>query len=633
MQFGRGEHVARVLREDLKQRVREANDIVDVVGAVVKLKRAGKSHKGLCPFHNEKTPSFTVNTERQTFKCFGCGEGGDVFTFVEKSERVEFKEALAILAERAGIAMVYSNEAREAAELAKQRKLHIYRAQSLAERFFVERLAVPEGRVARDYLKERALDSLSEEWGLGFAPDRWDGLTGKFATSAPKERLLVAAGLAKERESGGVYDTFRNRLMFPIHDTQGRIVGFGGRLLGEGDAKYLNTPETAVFSKGKLLYGLDRAREEIGRSGTALVVEGYTDVIRCHEHGFTNAVASLGTALTADHLRLLRRMGATKALLVFDADAAGLRAAERGLEILFEEDFPGAVVTLEDGLDPCDFLAERGPEAFAEALGRARDAFEFKISQVVAGRDISDLNARTEAAHALMETASRSSDPVKRALLRRRVAERLDVPEETLAFPTRPGGAREDENARAARSVSARPGGAESLDVRAERELAALLAAFPAGVEIAEEEAWEGDVTEGGGMGWAGATQDPLAQAVMAAAVEVANSAENTDAKALLDRLSADAVTFAVDAMEQNDGASHERMEERVRKSAIALWLRRAQKRLEELTAEVKSADKEGDEDRHRGLLRERQELLRETHERRTRSDPDARRRAAARKG
>jgi len=623
--------VARLPREDLKQRVREANDIVDVVGAVVKLKRAGKSHKGLCPFHNEKTPSFTVNSERQTFKCFGCGEGGDVFTFVEKTERVDFKEALAILAERAGIPLEYSNEAREAAALAKQRKLHIYKAQKLAQEFFVERLAMPEGRVAREYLKRRGLDALSGEWGLGFAPDRWDGLTGRFATSAPKERLLAAAGLARERESGGVYDTFRDRLMFPIRDMQGRIVGFGGRLLGEGDAKYLNTPETAVFSKGRLLYGLDRAREEIARTGTALVVEGYTDVIRCHEHGFTNAVASLGTALTADHLRLLRRMGADRAVLVFDADEAGLRAAERGLEILFEEDFPGAVVTLEGGLDPCDFLAERGAEAFAEALHGARDAFEFKISRVFAGRDMSDLNARTEAAHALMETAGRSDDPVKRALLRRRVAERLDVPEETLAFPRRTGGAREDENASAMRSVSERPGGADSMDVRAERDLAGLVAAFPAAVEIARDEAWREEETEDDGAGWTGTIQDPLAQEVMTAAEELVNSGRNTDARALLDRLNAQVVEFAVDAMELNDGVPPDRMVERVRKAAIALWLRHARKRIDELMAEVKSADKEGNEGRRDGLDRAIQDMHRAIRERKLRADPDAQRRAARR--
>ena len=623
--------MARLPREDLKQRVREANDIVDVVGAVVKLKRTGKSYKGLCPFHNEKTPSFTVNSERQTFKCFGCGEGGDVFTFVEKTERVDFKEALAILAERAGIPLEYSNEAREAAALAKQRKLHIYNAQKLAQGFFVERLAMPEGRVAREYLKGRGLDALSGDWGLGFAPNRWDGLTGRFARSAPKERLLVAAGLARARESGGVYDAFRDRLMFPIRDMQGRIVGFGGRLLGEGDAKYLNTPETAVFSKGRLLYGLDRAREEIGRTGTALVVEGYTDVIRCHEHGFANAVASLGTALTADHLRLLRRMGADRAVLVFDADEAGLRAAERGLEILFEEDFPGAVVTLEGGLDPCDFLAERGAEAFAEALHGARDAFEFKIARVVDGRDMSDLNARTEAAHALMETAGRSDDPVKRALLRRRVAERLDVPEETLAFPRRTGGVRAEENARATRSVSERPGGADSMDVRAERDLAGLVAACPAAVDIARDEAWREEETKDDGESWTGAIQDALAQEVMTAAEELANSGRNTDARALLDRLSPQAVEFVVDAMERNDGVPLDRMEERVRKAAVALWLRHARKRMDRLTAEVKSADKQGDEDRLRGLLKESEELRRETHERRRRSDPDARRRAARR--
>ncbi|MHC4252940.1 MAG: DNA primase, partial [Planctomycetota bacterium] len=548
------------------------------------------------------------------------------------------KEALAILAERAGIAMVYSNEAREAAELAKQRKLHIYRAQTLAQKFFVERLAVPEGRVARDYLKERALDALAGEWGLGFAPDRWDGLTGKFATSAPKERLLVAAGLARERESGGVYDVFRSRLMFPIRDTQGRIVGFGGRLLGEGDAKYLNTPETPVFSKGKLLYGLDRAREEIGKSGAALVVEGYTDVIRCHEHGFTNAVAALGTALTADHLRLLRRMGAKRIVLVFDGDAAGTRAAEKGTELVVSEDVLNllddafsegqCVVAMLDGdLDPCDLLAKDGADCFRRSIESAVDIFDFKINQVTKSIDMASDRARVQAALQLMPLASIPKYEAQKWALRKRIADQLRVPEEMLAFTaqTHPREHGDAPGMRAAPEVSARPGSDESLDLRAERYLASLLAAFPAGVEIAEEEAWE--------KGWVEALQDPVAQEVIAAVAAAGKAGENTDARALLNRLNPQAVEFAVDAMEETDGVPEERMVGRIRKAAIALWLRRAKKRLDELIAEAKTADRDGDEDRQRELLRDRFSLEGAISERKLRSDPDARRRAAARKG
>ena len=340
--------------DDLKLRIREASDIVTLIGGAVQLKKTGKTWKALCPFHNEKTPSFIVNPVRQTFKCFGCGEGGDVFTFVMKTERVEFREAMAILAERAGIAMETSPEAAGKAALARDRKLHVYRAQELVQGFFAERLGSPEGKPAREYLERRKLDHLVEEWGLGYAPDRWDALTGKHATSPKKQRLLVASGLARERDTGGVYDYFRGRLMFPIHDAGGRTVGFGGRVIGDGEPKYLNTPETPVFSKGRLLYGLDRAKEGIAKTGEALVVEGYTDVIRCHEHGFTNAVATLGTALGPEHVRLLRRFGATRVLVTYDADAAGLKAAERGIEILFEEDSPCGVVTLSGGLDPCE---------------------------------------------------------------------------------------------------------------------------------------------------------------------------------------------------------------------------------------------------------------------------------------
>jgi hypothetical protein len=246
---------------------------------------------------------------------------------------------------------------------------------------------------------------------------------------------------------------------------------------------------------------------------------------------------------------------------------------------------------------------------------------------------MSDLSARADAAHALMETAGRSGDPVKRALLRRRVAEEFDVPEETLAFPKRTGVAREDENAGAMRSVSARPGDAESMSLRAERDLAGLLAACPAAVNVAEEEAWQEDEATSEDGSWVDTMQDTLARGVAAAAVELVNSGGNTDAKALLDRLSPQTVEFAVDAMERNDGTPQDRMEERVRKAAIALWLGHAKKRLDELTVEVRSADKEGDEDRLCEFLRERQDLLRETHERKLRSDPDARRRAAAHKG
>lgn len=602
------------LREDLKRRVREANDIVDVIGAAVSLKRAGKNYKALCPFHNEKTPSFIVNPERQTFKCFGCGEGGDVFTFVEKHERVEFREALEILAERAGIALDVSPAAAGEAALAKERKLHLYRAQELAAKYFVERLRSPEGIEARAYLERRKLAHLAGSWGLGYAPESWDGFTGKYATSPSKMRWLVAAGLAKERESGGVYDIFRGRLMFPIRDASGRIAGFGGRVLGEGEPKYLNTPETAIFAKGRLLYGLDRARRAIDSTGEALVVEGYTDVIRCHEKGFENAVATLGTALGPEHLRLLRRFGARRVLVVYDADESGIRAAERALEVLIEEDMAGAVVSLDGGLDPCDFLDSRPAEDFARAVSGARDLFEFKIARVVEGRDLSDLNARVEAARELMELASRAQDPVRRALLRKRVSEALRVPEEALAFAR----VVRRERGEGAPGLDEAPADPESVDRRAERDLAWLLARYPAGLQAARAEAELGFI------------KDSVAREIIEAVSRLSERGAVLEGRAILDGLSPEAVRFAVDALEERDGASPERLAERVRKAAVALRLRQIASRLESLSEEIRAAGASGNSQRVKELTRERMELCREAAARRDGADPDARRHLAA---
>ena len=651
---------------DLKRRIREANSIIDVVGARVRLKKAGKSYKALCPFHSEKTPSFIVNPARQTFKCFGCDEGGDVFSFVMKADRVEFREAMELLADRVGIPMETSPEAAGRARLARNRKLHVYKAQELAQKFFVEGLTSPGGRPAREYLERRALGQLAGEWGLGYAPDRWDGLTGKYGTSPKRERLLVASGLARERETGGVYDYFRGRLMFPIRDPGGRIVGFGGRVIGEGEPKYLNTPETPVFSKGKLLYGLDRAREGIGKSGEALVVEGYTDVIRCHEYGFTNVVATLGTALSSEHVRLLRRFGAERILVTYDADAAGLKAAERGIEVLFEEDAAGGVVTLparEDGggLDPCDFLVERGEAAFRESIENARDAFEFKIERVVAGRDMSDVNARGAAADELVELASRSRDPTRRQLLRQRIAEELRLPEELIELRPPPPERREvyappetgetsaAETGEAAQvlegdgaddgavheqgavfdeldaapprgpveaALAARSARETGLDRRAERDLAEALIRWPQGLEVASQEADLGRI------------EDPAAREVVETLAGMAKKGEKPEARAVLDRLTEDGVRFAVDALESGGPVDPERLEAAVLKTAVAVWRRQVSARREGLDFEIQSARASGDKEKERELFAERAAIGKALSRTRAQVDPETRRKA-----
>jgi len=369
--------VANPIAESITRQIRESVDILDYISESVTLKRRGGNYVGLCPFHQEKTPSFNVNPSRQIFKCFGCGVGGDIFTFVQMREKVEFLEARRILANRAGI------EVESGSGRADQRgtgKAALFEANEWAQGQFRKWFEDPErGKAARDYVQGRQLaPEVVEVFGLGFAPASWDGLqqVGRAAGLSPQ--LLVTAGLVRPRgDGGGNRDTFYNRLMFPILEPSGRIVGFGGRTLGDDRAKYLNTPETPVFDKGRNLYGLRLAREAIGQRGRVIVVEGYTDCMMAHQFGFAETVATLGTALTPDHVRLLRRY-TDNAYLVFDSDEAGSRAADRGLEVFLTQQLDVRLVQVPEGKDPCDFLLAQGTEAFEALLNGALSALEFK---------------------------------------------------------------------------------------------------------------------------------------------------------------------------------------------------------------------------------------------------------------
>jgi DNA primase len=471
-----------------KRRVKDASDIVQVISERTSLVRSGRSFKGLCPFHEEKTPSFFVNPDGQFFKCFGCGKGGDVFTFVMETERVDFPQALTLLAERAHIPVPEYRGSRspEEARLYEEGKNLLYRLNEFAARFFEERLwEDDQGAVAREYLQRRGIDrEVAERFRLGFAPDSWDALSTELGRRKAAERHMVSAGLAVERKDAtGVYDRFRNRLVFPIIDTSRRCVGFGARALSDADnPKYLNSPETGIFSKGRMLFGLPQARESMEGDRQVLLMEGYTDVIMSAQKGFTGAVATLGTSLTRDHIHLLRRF-ADEVLVMFDADTAGMAAAERGLDLFFEEELPARVITLEAGLDPCDYLVERGPEAFAERVKAATDLFDFKLAAVRAGHDLDTAHGRRAAVRALMSTVARVEDPVMAAELRRRAAEAFGLPEEVLAAELA-GGVRP-----ARRS---RPEQVEAVKLsrrhQAERELVRALACYPPGMFEARRE-------------------------------------------------------------------------------------------------------------------------------------------------
>lgn len=363
--------------DDIIEEVRMKNDIVDVVSQYVKLNRKGSSYFGLCPFHNEKTPSFSVTPSKQMYYCFGCGAGGNVFNFIMEYENFTFGEALQHLADRAGVALPkieYSKEAKEKA----QRKALLLEINKKAAQYFYYQLRRENGKIAYKYLTERGLsDETIKKFGLGYSDKYSDDLYRYLKSKEYSDELLRESGLFNVDERHGMYDKFWNRVIFPIMDVNNRVIGFGGRVMGDGKPKYLNSPETKIFDKSRNLYGLNVARTT--RKNYLIVCEGYMDVISMHQAGFTNAVASLGTALTSGHASLLKRY--TKdVLLLYDSDEAGIRAALRGIPILRDAGVGARVVNLKPYKDPDEFIKNMGAEAFEERLSQAMDSFMFRIS-------------------------------------------------------------------------------------------------------------------------------------------------------------------------------------------------------------------------------------------------------------
>jgi len=366
--------------DEIKEEIRERVDIVDLVSRYVALRQAGRNFKGLCPFHQERTPSFNVNRELKLWKCFGCGAGGDVFSFIMAVENLPFPEAGRRLAEMAGLEWESTPVQRQQAS----ERDRIHQANTLALQWFRSNLSsLPAAEVARAHLARRGIGPEAiDQFRLGYAPDSWDALSGHLARNGIGPHLAAAAGLVRERESGGVYDIFRHRLMFPITDVAGKPIGFGGRALSaEEQAKYLNTPETTVFHKGRTFYGLDLARRHIAETGMAIVVEGYTDVIGLAQAGLENVVAGLGTALTEQHVRVLGRY-AQEIVLCYDADAAGMQAALRSIPLFESCPAEVTVLVLPAGRDPDEAVREVGPEGFRELLGERIGLVQYRLQMI-----------------------------------------------------------------------------------------------------------------------------------------------------------------------------------------------------------------------------------------------------------
>jgi DNA primase len=423
--------------------IRAAVDVVDLVSRYVNLRKAGASWKGLCPFHAEKTPSFTVNPRKSVFHCFGCGVGGDAFGFLMRQDKLSFPEAVRALAKQAGIALPEDRGGTPA----DGGREELFRVMELAARFYSEHLWKPEGERARLYLASRGLDTeVAKRFGLGVAPEGWDTLLNFMRGEKVSEEALVATGLAVQRENrSGVYDRFRGRLLFTIRDLQGRVVAFGGRAFGDESPKYLNSPETPLYTKGNLLYGADLARPAIQTKSRALLVEGYVDCLMAHQHGFGETVAALGTAFTPAQLSLLKRY-CDDAVLFFDADAAGRKAAERAEELLEPTGsgiawavnrsgaFEGGgalrlrVALLPAGDDPDTFLRAQGAAAFEARITAARSLLAYALDRALADPEgATGARARVNAFARAALLLAKVGDSQEAAMLSREAASKLGV--------------------------------------------------------------------------------------------------------------------------------------------------------------------------------------------------------------
>jgi DNA primase len=412
--------------------IKEAAPIAEVIGQYVRLQQRGRYLVGLCPFHAEKTPSFTVYPERNIYHCFGCDAGGNVFSFLTQHLRLSFPEAVAELAQKYGIPLQWEKQGNAAQAQANRQRQAFYEVNELAAKFFEKKLAqVPQGDVARNYLAHRGLpEAVAKAYRLGYAPDEWRLLTRALSDQRAGLEAALQMGLISERAGGGHYDRFRGRLIFPIFDVQGRVIAFGGRIIGQGEPKYLNSPESQLFSKGRNLYGLYQAREAIRKQNLAILVEGYMDLLALRARGVEPVVATLGTALTREQVRLLKGYTA-RVVVVFDADAAGLKAMQRTLPLFAAERLSARVLTLPAGEDPDSYAAKHGCEIFVDPWDRAQPLFEFILDEVTAGAGDA-MESTLAAFESLKPYFQGEVDPLERSLWLQMAAKRLGVPETAL---------------------------------------------------------------------------------------------------------------------------------------------------------------------------------------------------------
>lgn len=413
--------------EEIIQKIKEENDIVDIVSEVVTLKKTGKNYLGRCPFHNEKTPSFTVSSEKQIYKCFGCGEAGNVISFVMKTRNMAFPEAVKLLGEKVGI-VVDDADSPGKSSAANEKFKRMYDINIQAARYFYTNLK--RFKAPYEYLKGRGItDETIKKFGIGFSLDNWQGIRSYLKQRGFSEEEILELGLTTKNEKGNIYDRFRNRIIFPVFNVSGRVIGFGGRVLDDSKPKYLNSPETPIFHKGTNLYGLNLAIKN-NQARTVIMVEGYMDVISLSQQGVTNVVATLGTALTEGQCKLLKRYIDT-VIVSFDSDVAGQNATIRGLEILQKSGFDLKILQIPSGKDPDEFIRSFGREKFLNLVDGALPIIDFKLRMAEKGIDFSKQEMVIKYLKRVVNVL-KNLDPLEKAVYIKQVSEKSGIGEEAI---------------------------------------------------------------------------------------------------------------------------------------------------------------------------------------------------------
>lgn len=582
--------------DEVIDEIRAANDIVDVISERIPTKRAGRNYKALCPFHQEKTPSFNISPERQIYHCFGCGAGGNVISFLMEYEKIGFLDALRELADRAGISLPRSRW-----QDGSQADDPVYASIDAAVRFYRKCFEGDVGEAAREYWRKRGLsDESAETFRIGYAPPGWDSLIKAAGIDAA---ALEEAGLVIRRDDGGYYDRFRDRLVFPLLVGSERAVGFGGRALGDQEPKYLNSPETSVYHKGRYLYGLAQSRPALRGSREAILVEGYMDLLSLYQAGFKNVVASAGTALTPEQARVIARY-ADKVFVAYDGDAAGMAAATRAAEILMALGLKVRVAQFPEDSDPDAYLQENGADALKERLEAAQDFIDF----LVAVTPTETTDEREAAARRLIEIVARIEDPLKADLMLEKIADALSIGKAALARAHarlcesrdrrgRRGTPSSGRTARTAAGVNADGSIVEAASLAAQKGLLTLLLAGGVPAEVVRSELEPEDF------------EDPLVRSIVEAVYEESGSGA-IDAAALLDRIAdPPAAALLTELSVISDALSDG---ERLCADYIRTVRRsRIEGRIRELERAIEAAEMTNSDDELLSLIGERQELAR----------------------